>query len=69
MLRGQQPRLGGGVAIVKFLDVHLCSGSHKDLGKGMGLWVHIAQMDQGMKEDLGLPGKPIGRICDPHKLK
>lgn len=45
---------------MKFLHVHLGSGSHKDLGKGMGLWVHIAQEDQGMEEDLGLPGKPIG---------
>ena len=45
---------------MKFLDVHLGLGSHKDLGKWMGLWVHIAQKDQGMKEDLGLPGKPIG---------
>lgn len=53
-------QVGGGVAIVKFLHVHLGSGSHKDLGKGMGLWVHIAQEDQGMEEDLGLPGKPIG---------
>lgn len=45
---------------MKFLDVHLGSGSHKDLGKGMDLWVHIVQKTQGMKEDLGLPGKPIG---------
>lgn len=42
---------------MKFLDVHLGSGSHEGLGKGrvwLGLWVHITHKNQGMKEDLRL---------------